>query len=342
MNILQNVSLHKYSTMRLGGTSRYVVEIHTPQELLDALEWADDNHTPFMMVGTGSNIVWKDEGYSGLLLVNKILRYETSDETEEQCTITIGAGEIWDTVVARSVQAGLSGIEALSLIPGTAGATPIQNVGAYGQDIAQTLVSVDAYDTQAKSFVTLAAADCGFEYRTSRFKTADHGRFLITAVTLRLTKGNPKPPYYEAVERYMSEHHLEELTPETLRKLVIAIRKAKLPDPAVIANNGSFFANPIIAASAAELLLTDYPTAPNWPTSDGKVKVAAAWLVEQAGFKDYHDSKTGMATWRNQALVFVNEKANTTADLLTFRQFIIDAVKLKFGITLEQEPELLP
>ena len=329
--------------MRLGGSARYLVEIHSLAELSEALAWAKEKNVPVMMVGQGSNIVWKDEGYPGLLLVSKLLRFETFEEDAENVYITAGAGEVWDSVVARTVQAGLTGIEALSLIPGTTGATPIQNVGAYGQEISQTLVSVEAYDRQTSKVINIPAADCGFAYRTSRFKTTDRGRFFITAITLHLMKGNPQPPFYESAQKYFNDKAIKgPITPAMLRQAVIAIRQSKLPDPAFVANNGSFFANPIIDKSVAIQLLGDYPDMPQWPTSDGKIKIPAAWLIEQAGFKDFHDPETGMGTWPKQALVFINEKAQTTADLLKFKQKIVGTVEQRFGITLEQEPELLP
>lgn len=342
MNIFQNVSLHDYSTMRLGGAARYLAEIRSHQELSEALAWAEAQNISVMMVGGGSNIVWKDEGFDGLLLVNKIMRFETFDEDEQNTYTTVGAGEIWDSVVERTVRAGLTGIEALSLIPGTAGATPIQNVGAYGQELSQTLVTVEAYDRQRKTLVNIPSTDCAFGYRTSRFKAADKGRFFITAITLHLMKGSPQPPFYESTQKYFDEQGIKEITPEILRKAIISIRTSKLPDPAVVANNGSFFANPIIDQGSANQLLADYPEMTQWPTNDARVKVPAAWLIEQAGFKDYHDEETGMATWPKQPLVFVNEHAQTTADLLKFKQKIVAAVQAKFGIALEQEPELLP
>ncbi|HSX37030.1 MAG TPA: UDP-N-acetylmuramate dehydrogenase [Patescibacteria group bacterium] len=342
VNIFHNVTLADFSTMRLGGPAAHLAEIHDHNELTEAVGWAIGQGLPTIMIGSGSNIVWKDEGFPGLVLVNKIRRFETFDEDESNTYVTIGAGEIWDNVVERTVQAGLTGIEALSLIPGTAGGTPVQNVGAYGQELSQTLVSVEAYDMQTKQFVNIPAIDCGFGYRTSRFKTTDHGRFFITAITLHLTKGNPQPPFYPSVQTYFEEHNTKDVTPGVLRAAVIAIRSAKLPDPAIVANNGSFFANPVVDDSSLGLFLESYPNIPHWPTEDGQVKLSAAWLIEQCGFKDFHDPETGMATWPKQPLVFVNESAKSTADLLKFRQKILDAVQAKFNIALTQEPELLP
>ncbi|MDB5165016.1 MAG: UDP-N-acetylpyruvoylglucosamine reductase [Candidatus Saccharibacteria bacterium] len=342
MNILNNVSLAVHSTMGLGGVAAHLVEVAERMELLEALSWAQERKLPVMMIGSGSNIVWRDEGFPGLIIVNSFKRYEVFEEDAANTYLTVGAGENWDSVVERAASAGLTGIEALSLIPGTAGATPVQNVGAYGQEIAQTLTTIEAFDAKTGDYVTLRADDCGFGYRTSRFKTTDRGRFYITALTLHLQKGNPAPPYYASVQSYFEKHAITTVTPMVLREAVIAIRQSRLPDPAVVHNNGSFFANPVISASQLEGLRGSYPDLPAWPLPDDTVKIPAAWLIEQVGFKDVHDTETGMATWHAQPLVLVNEHAKSTADLLAFKQKIVDAVVDKFGITLVQEPELLP
>lgn len=341
MNIQKDVSLQAHSTMRLGGTADYACEVTSRQELLAAITWAQEQSLPMRVIGTGSNIVWRDEGFQGLLVINRITQFEIYNEDAENSYVTIGAGEDWDSAVARCVQAGLSGIEAMSLIPGTTGATPIQNVGAYGQDISQTLTTIQVYDTQAHEFVMLASADCGFGYRTSRFKTTDRERFYIVSITLHLTRTAPQPPFYPAVAAYFEAHNITQYTPAAIREAVIAIRTAKLPDPLYVANNGSFFANPVIARNQFTQLQADFNDVSHWPAGEN-VKVSAAWLIEQAGFKDFHDPETGMGTWPSQPLVLVNEQAKTTADLLTFKQKIVTAVQEKFGITLEQEPELLP
>lgn len=343
MNLFHGVTLADFSTMRLGGPAAHLAEIHDRNELQEALAWASTQNLPVIMIGGGSNIFWRDEGFPGLVLVNKIMGYDLFEEDEQNVYVTIGAGENWDSIVARTVEAGLTGIEALSLVPGSSGATPIQNVGAYGQEISQTLTTLEAYDLQAKSLVNLAGMDCGFGYRTSRFKATDRGRFFITSITLHLTRGTLQPPFYPALQQYLTDNHVTEITPQAIRQAVIAIRSAKLPDPASVANNGSFFANPVISQGQLVQIQADSGlTVPHWPTQEGLIKIAAAWLVEQAGFKDFHDPETGMATWPTQSLVLVNEGAHSTADLLKFKQKIVDAVQAKFGVTLEQEPEILP
>ncbi len=342
MNIIPDVSLTAYSTMGVGGNAAFLVEVTTRMEVLEALSWAQERGLPAVMIGIGSNIIWRDEGYPGLVLVDKILGYEAYEEDEINVYLTIGSGEPWDDVVQRSVAAGLTGIEALSLIPGTAGATPVQNVGAYGQEISQTLTTIEAFDTQARDFVTLRGSDCGFGYRSSRFKTIDRGRFYITSITLHLTKSNPQPPFYGALQTYLGAAKITDYTPLVIRQAVISIRSSKLPDPAEVHNTGSFFANPIVNDTEYSYLVENFPDIPHWSVGTGSTKLSAAWLIDQAGFKDFYDTETGMATWPKQSLVLVNKSAKSTADLMKFRQLIIDAVQAKFNITLQQEPELLP
>lgn len=343
MQIQQNISLKNYSTMRLGGTAAYLSEAESRTEISELVAWAAQYRFPIRVIGMGSNIVWRDEGFPGLVIVNKMERFEDYVEEDFNHYVTIGAGENWDSAVARTVDLGLTGIEALSLIPGTTGATPVQNVGAYGQDVSQTISSIEVYDLSDHTFKNLTNTDCAFGYRSSRFNQADQGKFIITAVTFHLTKTNPQPPFYGAVEQYFQQKNITAFTPAILREAVIAIRSAKLPDPAKVANNGSFFANPIVEQITLESLQDAFPDIPHWDTDTyGYFKIPAAWLIEQAGFKDFHDAETGMATWATQPLVLINEKAQSTTQLLAFKQKIIDAVQSKFGIILQQEPELLP
>lgn len=339
----ENVSLKKYSTMRLGGNARYLCEVQDYHDISRIIDWADEKQLPVVMIGGGSNIIWKDEGFPGVVIVNKIPGYEVQDQGEQQFLI-IGAGEVWDEVVERSVQNGLSGIEQLSLIPGTAGATPIQNVGAYGREIAESLVCVQAYDRTEKKMVVIPKSDCGFSYRSSRFKTSDKGRFFITSLTLSLTKKQPMPPFYTSLSVYLDQHGIaqKDVTSAILREAVIAIRSSKLPDPKEVANCGSFFHNPIIPLLQLDEIRSKYPGIVYWAVGDDLAKISGGWLLEQLGLKGYHEPNTGMAIWDKQALVFVNEKATSTAQLLAFRDAVLKAVKEKFDIDLVQEPELLP
>lgn len=328
--------------MRLGGTADFLTEAKTSADLAKAEAWAESNQLPIRVIGGGSNIIWRDEGFKGLLVVNRIHGFEKIGEDSQSATYQIGAGEDWDTIVDQLVGLGLQGVECLSLIPGTVGATPIQNVGAYGQEIAQTLVEVEAYDRMEKAFVTLANEQCAFGYRTSRFKAVDNGRFLVSSVTLRLFKRGPQTPFYDSVQKYIEEKKIKEPTLMDIRKAVITIRSQKLPDPKKVANNGSFFANPIVDKNHFEHIKTAYKDVVSWDLKGKKYKISAAWLVQKAGFKDKVDAETGMTTWKNQALVLVNKKARSTADLLKFQQKIQDKVFEMFQVNLEREPELLP
>lgn len=342
VNILENVDLKLYSTMKLGGYARYLAEAHTEQDVKELVDWAKQKDLPFIVIGQGSNIVWRDEGFDGLIIVNRVKGIEVLAEDDAGLTARFGAGEIWDEAVAWSVNRNLSGIEFLSRIPGLVGAAPVQNIGAYGAELSDVLTEVAVYDTQSDAFETILAGGCGFAYRTSRFKTTDRERFVILNITLRLKKANPAPPFYESLQKYLTSQGITEYTPQVIRQAVTAVRKIRLPDPSVVANNGSFFTNPIVDEAKYQQLQAKYPEIKAWPTEDGRYKLAAGWLVEQAGFKEVHDQQTGMATWSGNALVMVNEHARSTANLLAFKQKILSEVHELFGVTLEQEPELLP
>jgi UDP-N-acetylmuramate dehydrogenase len=342
MNIFQKVSLKDYSTMRLGGVAQFLVEISNKEELVEAVTWAQSEKLNMLMIGKGSNIIWRDEGYGGLILVNDIQGFETFSDDQESLYVTVGAGEDWDFVVKRTVDLGYSGIESLSLIPGKAGSTPIQNVGAYGSEIANTLVSVEAYDTKTNEFVNIPASECGFSYRSSRFKEKDKNRFFITAVTLKLSQRRAEPPFYGAVQRYLEENNIDKVTAKVIREAVVSIRESKLPDPSIVPNCGSFFTNPIIDADSFKTILNDHPTITYWEMDKDNYKLSAGWLIEEAGFKAVNDPDTGISTWPTQSLVFVNTSAESTSDLIKFEEKVVKDVRRKFGVSLVQEPELLP
>ncbi len=339
----KNVSLKDYSTMRLGGNARYLCEVQDYRDIQRIVHWADENKLPIIMIGGGSNIIWKDEGFDGVVIVNRIPGFDIQDQGEQQFVV-VGAGENWDEVVERCVANGLTGLEQLSLIPGTAGATPIQNVGAYGREIADVLVCVQAYDRVEKQMVVLPKSECGFSYRSSRFKGADKGRFFITSITITLEKSRPRPPFYASVDLYLKEKGVApaDITSKVIRDAVITIRSEKLPDPKVVANCGSFFHNPIVPMMILEEIREENPGVIYWQVGDDEAKISAGWLLEQLGLKGYHEPNTGMYVWDKQALVFVNEKATQTAQLLAFRDAVMKSVKEKFNIDLVQEPELLP
>jgi len=341
MNVESNLDLRLFSTMRLGGRARHVAKIKNKDDIFEAEKFARENNLKIIVIGSGSNIIWKDSGFNGLLLINEIPGIDIEDLHDHKI-LKVGAGVNWDEFVEKTVQMNLSGVEALSLIPGKVGATLIQNVGAYGQEVSQTIVTIEAYDTKTNQYVNIKNEDCGFGYRTSRFKTEDKNRYIITEITFKLQKDFPNLPLYPAVENYFLDNNILVTDPKTIRFAVINIRKNKLPDPSEVANNGSFFANPIITSEHFQSLQNKFQNISYWETGDGHYKISAAWLIEHAGFKNYKDDETGMSTWPSQPLVLVNESAKSTQDLLKFKQKITSKILEMFEINLEQEPELLP
>lgn len=336
MDVHTNIPLKNYLTMKLGGPARFMTTATTPEELAAACRNATRQSVPFFILGGGSNVVARDEGYSGIVIRNRILGFETVADDSASTTVKIGAGENWDEIVARSVEMGLSGIEAMSAIPGTAGAAPVQNVGAYGQEIADTLVSLEAYDSKEDRFVTLQNDDCGFAYRHSMFRGDQSGRYGIINITLRLSKTSPQPPFYQALQSYLDDNNITLYTPSVIRQAVMAIRADKLPDPKLLPNTGSFFKNAIIETWQLEDLRREWPDMPAYDLGDKRVKVPSGWLIEQVGLKG--QSLHGMKVHDKNALVLINESATSYADLAAAREEIMAKVRDTFRISIEQEP----
>lgn len=336
MNIHTNIPLKNYTTMRLGGNARFMTDVQSATEVAEIYHNAAAQNLPIFVLGGGSNVIVHDEGYSGIVIRNRIMGFEIVDDQPDHVTIKIGAGEPWDDVVKRTVDMNLTGIEAMSAIPGTAGAAPVQNVGAYGQEIADTLLSLEAYDSHTDSFVTLESSDCHFSYRDSIFRSTAISRYVITAVTIKLYRRSPEPPFYGALEQYFADHAITLFTAQTVRDAVIAIRADKLPDPSLLPNTGSFFKNAIIEAWQLTDIKNEYPDVPTYDMPDGRLKLPTGWLIEQAGFK----GKTlhGMHVHDKNALVLINESASSYADLAAARDEIIGAVRDKFRVAIVQEP----
>lgn len=336
MNIHTNIPLKNYTTMQLGGGARFFADVHTAEELQQLYLNAKSRNLPVFILGGGSNVIARDEGFDGLVMRIRIPGFSVVDEDTNSRTITIGAGENWDAAVQRTVDLDLTGIEAMSAIPGTAGATPVQNVGAYGQEISDTLVSVSAYDTTTNTFVTLTNEQCKFSYRHSIFRGEATGRYIITAITLRLSKNFPAPPFYESLQSYLTLHNITQYTAQTIRDAVTAIRAEKLPDPSKVANTGSFFKNALVERWLVADLQKQFPDMRAYEMDNDIFKVPSGWLIEKAGLKGaiFH----GMRVYDKNALVLINESASGHADLVAAREEIIAKVRDAFRITIEQEP----
>lgn len=322
--------------MRIGGDAKYMTEVRSEEEVINICRDAKSKNIPFFVIGDGSNVIAHDEGYRGVVVRMRIGGIEQIADDATSTTLKIGAGEDWDSVVKHTVELKLSGIEAMSGIPGTAGATPIQNVGAYGQEIADTLQSLTAYDSTHDKIVTLAADDCGFTYRNSIFRSNQMGRYIVTSITLKLSKSAPQPPFYASLQKYLDDFGITSYTPEVIRNAVINIRASKLPDPKVIASSGSFFKYPIIDTWQLDNLKAIAPDVPAYDMGDGKFKIPSGWLLENAGLKGkiFH----GMRLYDKNAMVLVNESAKSYADLAAARNEIVAKVFDKYQVQLEQEP----
>jgi UDP-N-acetylmuramate dehydrogenase len=329
----ENVPISQLTTMRLGGVAKYVEDITSADQVPAAYDFARSKNLPVYVLGSGSNVLGRDEGFDGLILLAKIKGIEIVSETDSELVLKAGAGEILDDLCQYTAERGCIGMEALSAVPGTVGAGPVQNVGAYGQEMSQVLVSVDVYDTKTGEFSDISAANCELSYRRSIFNTAAAGRYFITAVTVRVQKANPTPPFYPPLQDYLDNHGVTEYTPLAIREAVTAVRAAKLPDPKFIPSAGSFFKNVIVDTADAkkfeELGARVY-------TEGGKTTIPSGWLIEQAGLKG--KVLHGMLVSDKAALILINDSAKNYADLAAARQEIIDTVRAKFGITLEQEP----
>lgn len=336
MDIHTNIPLKNFTTMKLGGNAKYFIEARSPADIAAAFAKAKAESLPVFVLGTGSNVIAHDEGFNGIILRVRISGFDVISDTASTTTVRLGAGEDWDAIVKRTVDMNLSGIEAMSAIPGTVGATPVQNVGAYGQEIADTLQAVEAYDGQTGNMVTLTNEQCEFSYRDSIFRNREKGRYVITAITLKLSKNPPVPPFYDSLQKYFDERGVKLFTPEAVRNAVIDIRSVRLPDPRKLPNSGSFFKNVIVEAWQLGDLKAKFPEMPAYEMADGRAKIPAGWLIEQAGLKG--KLLHGVKVYENNALILVNESATSYNDLASARQEIINTVRDKFGLQLEQEP----
>ncbi len=306
------------------------------QSQLKALHIALAEFDRFMVLGEGSNVVFTED-YPGLIIKNEI-RYIQVQDKKEEVWVEAGGGTNWDDLVKYCVQKGYQGIENLSLIPGTVGAAPVQNIGAYGVELADVLIKLEAYDLIENKKVVFRHDECDFGYRDSYFKNSGKGRYIILSIMLRLGK-NPQPNLsYPSLQAYLKEKRLINPSLQNIRDAVIAIRRSKLPDPMVTPNAGSFFKNPVISREQFEKLSEKYPEAPNYPAGN-TVKIPAGWLIEKAGWKGWKGSHVGVHN--KQALVLVHDGKGNPDELLSVKNKIIDDISEKFGLLLEPEVNII-
>ncbi|AXT83945.1 UDP-N-acetylmuramate dehydrogenase [Aeromicrobium sp. A1-2] len=335
------MDLAELTTLRLGGPARTVIDATSEQQLLDAVRVADEVGDPVLVVAGGSNLVVADEGFPGTVVRVLNRGIEVDSDACSGAMVTVAAGEPWDGVVARAVEQGWVGVEALSGIPGSAGATPIQNVGAYGQEVAQTIAMVRAYDRFERKVRTIHAADCGFGYRHSRFK-AEPQRWLVLSVAYQFRLGSLGAPIaYAELARSLGVEIGQRAPSAEVREAVLALRRGKGmvldADDHDTWSAGSFFTNPLLRVEQADALPAE---APRFPQPDGTVKTSAAWLIDHAGFgKGFGADTVSLST--KHALAITNRGGATTADLLALARQIRSGVRDAYGVTLANEPVLV-
>lgn len=331
-----NAPLDVLSTFRLRASARELATLDSV-EALPALLDAD---RPVMILGGGSNTLFVDD-YDGRIVVNRLAGITSEVLDHDRVLVTAGAGENWHGLVRWSLDRGLWGIENLALIPGSVGAAPMQNIGAYGVELAHCLDAVRVFDRNSGAIDWLPASECGLDYRDSRFKSADRGRFVILAVRLELKlDGLPVLEYPSLLAELRRAGHARPDDPRTVAAAVMRVRKRKLPDPELVPNAGSFFKNPVVADARAVALIERYPELPHWPDRPHHIKLSAAWMIDQLGWRGR--SHGGAAVSDKHALVLINRGHATGADVLGLAGAIRDSVAERFGIALEPEPVIVP
>ena len=334
MNIQNNISLRAYNTFHMDVRAEHFASFDSTGELLSLLQTPIITQQPLLILGGGSNVLFTKD-VAGSVLKNNIKGIEKVDEDDEYYFIQAGAGENWHSFVMYCVEQGYAGIENLALIPGSVGASPMQNIGAYGVEIKDVFHSLEAIHIKDGHSRIFTANDCAFGYRESVFKNKYKQTYVITSVTYRLAK---KPSFvisYGAIEQQLEKMQVKELSLHSVAQAVMAIRQSKLPDPAVLGNAGSFFKNPAIPAVQYHSLKEDFPALVAYEQSNSQFKLAAGWLIEQCGWKGFRKGDAGCHL--QQALVLVNHGSATGQQIYQLSEDIIQSVASKFGVVLERE-----
>jgi len=336
MKITQNHSLKTLNTFGIDVKATMYAEVNSIEDLPTLLQQFPNE--PLLILGGGSNILFTRD-FDGLVIKNAIKDIKVIKEDNQSVYLQAGAGVVWHDLVLYAIKYNYGGIENLSLIPGTVGAAPIQNIGAYGVELKDTFHSLDAFEIKSGTVKTFTNEQCEFGYRDSIFKRHEKGKYIITSVTLKLSKNPTFNTSYGAIQDTLKEMKVNELSVKAISDAVCKIRRTKLPDPAVIGNAGSFFKNPEIPVKQFEELKTIFPTIPFYNTTPGKVKIPAGWLNEQAGWKGKVIGETGVH--KMQALVLVNYGNAKGSEIKKLSEDIQKSVKEKFGIELETEVNII-
>ncbi|MBD3750605.1 MAG: UDP-N-acetylmuramate dehydrogenase [Sphingobacteriales bacterium] len=336
LQILENSSLQNFNTFGIDAYARFFVEINHQDDLVELFSDPQWKRMPYLVIGGGSNLLFT-QNFEGLIIKMNIRGIEHRIN-HEQVMVEAGAGEVWHDLVKYCVNRGFCGIENLSLIPGSVGASPIQNIGAYGIEIKDVFHSCTAFEIESLQFKTFYHQDCEFGYRESVFKGKLKGKYIISSVKYQLSTQQRLKLDYGAIKDELSSRGIAHPSIKDVSEVVSAIRVAKLPDPSTIGNAGSFFKNPVISTAEFQKVQQQFPEMVHFIVPDG-IKLAAGWLIEQCGWKGKVVGHTG--TWKNQALVLVNHGNATGSEIFELSQQIIQSVKSKFGIELEREVNLI-
>ena len=335
--IQENISLKPFNTFGIEANTRYFGRFSSVEELNQILTSNKDKE--LLILGGGSNILLT-KNFDGLTLINEIKGFEVTKNDGDSVIVKSGAGEIWHEFVLKCIENNFSGVENLSLIPGSVGASPMQNIGAYGVEIKDVFESVEAYHIQTGELHTFSKEECEFGYRESVFKRKYKGQYVIISVSYKLSLSAPKVnTSYGAIESELKEMNISKPSIKDVSQAVINIRSSKLPNPKEIGNAGSFFKNPVISKELFDKLIVEFPTIPNYPAENDGKKIAAGWLIEQCGWKGKTLGHYGVH--KLQALVLVNYKGATGTEIYDLSSSIIKDVEDKFGITLEREVNIL-
>lgn len=335
--IQTNVDISSFTTFGLPARVKQFATFSSVDELKQLLQQKPEN-TPLMLLGGGSNVLFTQD-FDGLLLKNEIMGFEIVEKSGDDVLVKAGAGENWHSFVIRTINLNLGGLENLSLIPGSVGASPMQNIGAYGREIKDVFHSLEAYHLPTGEIHTFNNQQCGFGYRESVFKRQFKNQYVIVSVTYQLTKKHQLNTSYGAINEQLQVMGIENPTIKDVSNAVIAIRSSKLPNPKEIGNAGSFFKNPVIEKKLYNQLVANYPDMPNYPVDELHVKVPAGWLIEKAGWKGKTFDNYGVH--KNQALVLVNYGGATGKQVFELSEAIITDIQSKFNIELEREVNII-
>jgi UDP-N-acetylmuramate dehydrogenase len=339
MHILPNISLYSLNTFGLKVTAKHFVPVRNSGELLTVMQSVAFDPDKTIILGGGSNILFLDEYFDGLVIHMFNKGIQMLQENETHILLRICSGEDWHNLVLTTLDMGLSGLENLSLIPGQAGAAPMQNIGAYGVELKDVFHNLEAFDLKSGKIVNFDASDCRFGYRSSTFKTDNKNRYIILSIDLMLTKEPVLKLDYGSLREELDKMGVSNIMPKDVSKAVCRIRRSKLPDPTILGNAGSFFKNPVVDASTYEMLINRFPGIVSYPEKESSFKLAAGWLIEKAGWKGFRKGDAGVHD--RQALVIVNHGRASGRQLFALATEVQQSVFDIFGVRIEPEVNII-